>query len=119
MIGENNPFYGKKHTIEAKLKIGNIAKGRNYTKEQKESFATIGEINSQWMGDKVGYSAIHSWVRKWKGQSGICEKCGKTNLKGQQIHWANIDHQYHRILDDYIRLCALCHRQYDIENGLI
>ena len=33
------------------------------------------------------------------------------------IHWANIDHKYRRNLDDWIGLCAKCHRRYDIENN--
>jgi hypothetical protein len=64
-------------------------------------------------GDAVGYSGIHDWVQYWRGYPTTCEGCGKTGLKGQKIHWANRDHKYSRVLDDYIRLCAKCHGEYD------
>ena len=73
----------------------------------------IGEASGNWKGENAKYRAIHQWVSKWKGSPTTCEKCGRTNLTKQQIHWANIDHRYRRVLDDYIRLCAKCHKKYD------
>lgn len=77
--------------------------------------ARKGELNNKWLGDDVGYSGVHRWIVKWKGQPDTCEMCGKTGLTGRKIGWANVDHSYKRVLDDYIRLCALCHRRYDIK----
>jgi len=79
----------------------------------------VGEDSGAWKGEEVGYGALHVWVAYWKGKPHICEKCGKyvENLKA--IDWANVDHKYRRVLDDYIRMCKKCHRDYDIENGLI
>lgn len=37
--------------------------------------------------------------------------------KKQMYHWANIDHKYRRLLDDYISMCVSCHRQYDKNNN--
>lgn len=74
-------------------------------------------IHPRWKGNKVGYHGVHTWIKKWKGQPETCEGCGKTGLKGRQINWANKDHIYKRILDDYIRLCIKCHRKYDRENN--
>lgn len=76
------------------------------------------EKGSNWKGDNVGYTATHDWVRKWKGKPTMCEGCGKDGLKKSQIHWANIDYQYRRILDDYIGLCVSCHKKYDYEHNL-
>ena len=77
------------------------------------------EKSPNWRGDKTKKRAMHEWVVKWKGQPTTCEKCGRTNLKGCQIHWANVDHKYRRVLDDYIRFCAKCHKEYDaIHNSL-
>ncbi len=72
----------------------------------------IAELNVNWKGDKVGYHGIHKWVVRWKGKPQICENCGKNGNK-QRMHWANIDHKYRRVLDDYIRLCPQCHADYD------
>ena len=119
LMGENNSFFGKKHSVEARQKIRDAKIGKKQTEEHKAKNIRIGEKNGIWKGDDVGYDGIHSWVERWKGKTDICEKCGVTGLTGHQIHWANIDHKYRRVLDDYIRLCALCHRRYDIENGLL
>lgn len=78
----------------------------------------VGELNNKWKGDEVSYSGVHHWVTKWKGRPTVCEKCGTKGLKGHKIHWANIDHKYKRVLDDYIRLCSQCHSDYDRENKL-
>ena len=76
-----------------------------------------GEKHYKWIGDKVSYRDIHLWVSRWKGKPDICEMCGRSGLKGRFIVWANIDHKYRRILDDFIRLCSRCHSQYDREHG--
>lgn len=72
------------------------------------------EQHPEWKGDDAGYIAIHSWVSRWKGRPDTCEKCGKSGLGGRFIQWANIDHKYNRVLDDYIRMCAKCHYAYDV-----
>ena len=40
-----------------------------------------------------------------------CDNCGSIDAK--KYEWANIDHKYNRILDDYIQMCTTCHRKYD------
>ena len=62
----------------------------------------------------AGYSALHKWVRKWKGKPTVCESCGRTDCR---IEWANSDHKYRRVLDDYIALCVPCHFVFDRENN--
>jgi len=66
-----------------------------------------------WKGDNVGYSALHSWVRRRKSKPDTCEHCGKSGFKGTQIHWASKSRKYKRDLNDWIRLCAKCHSIYD------
>ena len=90
-------------SIETRLKIG---------------WSKTGSRHPSWRGNKVNYSTLHFWVRKWKGTPDTCEKCGRSGLKGKQVVWANIDHKYRRVLDDYIRLCSTCHGKYDKELGL-
>lgn len=89
---------------------------RNKTAWMKQFITGLAAKN--WKGDKVGYLALHAWVARCKGTPDTCEKCGKSGFKKQQIHWANIDHKYHRVLDDYIRLCAQCHVDFDKEKKL-
>ena len=67
----------------------------------------------EWKGEDASYISKHAWVSRWKGKPDTCEMCGMTGLSGVAIHWANIDHKYRRVLDDYIRLCARCHFEYD------
>lgn len=93
---------GNKRSEETKRKIGLAFKWKKHP---------------AWKGKNASYYAIHIWVNRWKGTPNTCEQCGKTGLKRQQIHWANIDHKYRRVLDDYIRLCAKCHGEFDKSDG--
>lgn len=77
----------------------------------------VGDKGYNWLGDDVGYSGLHIWVKKNLGKPPKCEHCEKDNLFGKAIHWANKDHKYRRNLEDWIRLCAACHTKYDIEMG--
>ena len=76
-----------------------------------------GKNQWMWMGDNVGYLALHSWVARWKGKANHCEVCGISEKR--TYHWANIDHKYRRVLEDYISMCVPCHRKYDIKNNKI
>src|SRR3990167_7656201 len=67
-----------------------------------------GDENPSWKGDDAKYSAKHKWIESVKGKPETCEFCGKSGLTRQKIHWANKDHEYKRILDDWLRLCAKC-----------
>jgi hypothetical protein len=88
-----------------KIRLAQLGKARPYT---------TGKNNGMWK-EKAKYAAIHMWVKKWKGEIKMCSICGKTNLRPRQYQWANIDHKYRRVLDDYIEVCASCHQRYDIE----
>ena len=83
---------------------------------QKGHKGIVGAKNTEWKGDKAGYTALHDWVRKWKGNAKRCERCGLNDPK-RMYHWANVDHSYKRILEDYISMCVSCHRKYDMENN--
>ena len=77
-----------------------------------------GEKHFAWKGNGASIGSMHDWVCRYLGKPDTCEHCGKSGLTGYKIHWANIDHAYKRVLDDYIRLCASCHRKYDYKNNL-
>lgn len=74
-----------------------------------------GNRPANWKGDDVGYSALHAWLRRTYGEPASCEHCDAA----EQIQWANRTGQYLRDREDWLQLCPRCHRQYDIENGLI
>jgi hypothetical protein len=71
------------------------------------------EQSIRWAGDSVGYRGIHHWVNRKLGKPDTCEHCGKSGLKGRQIHWANISGNYLRDTNDWIRLCIKCHGIFD------
>jgi len=90
-------------------------------KEQKDRYVPhprqhpTGAEHPMWAGDDAKYAAIHAWVRRYKGTPSSCEHCGR---KSGRLQWANKDHEYRRLLEDYIRLCAKCHYRYDVDQGL-
>lgn len=96
---------GKKKTEEHKNKIRISMIGKN-----KNS----GEKNGAWKGYKAGKSAIHKWLLREKGKPCVCEHCKITIALGaSRIEWANFDHSYKRVAEDYIGLCPSCHKKYD------
>jgi len=73
-----------------------------------------GKNHILWKGDNVGYRGLHYWLRRIKGVPVKCESCGRISTKPRVIQWANIDGEYRRNPDDYIALCASCHKKYDL-----
>lgn len=68
-----------------------------------------GEKNPLWKGDDAGYVARHAWVYRHKLRTGVCSDCGRVG----KTHFSNVDHQYRRVLEDYIERCPSCHQAYD------
>jgi hypothetical protein len=100
--------------------IGNLShrKPKVWTEESKKKarFSHKGEKSYLWKGEDADYISKHSWIRRWKGRPEFCEKCGvigKLHKGKWSIHWANIDHKYRRVLEDYIGMCVRCHAQWD------
>ena len=79
----------------------------------KKSRFPIGSNHHAWKGNGAGYISKHLWVKNHFGLPTTCEKCGKENLKGKYINWANISGKYLRKRKDWLRLCRKCHHQYD------
>ncbi len=73
----------------------------------------INERHSLWKGDDASLVAKHAWVKRRLGFPKKCEKCGTT--EDRMYHWANISNEYKRSLDDWIRLCVPCHKNFDLE----
>ena len=76
-----------------------------------------GHLTWNYKGDFGSYGAMHSWVVRHKGKANHCVDCGSTSSK--KFEWANIDHQYRRVLEDYVSRCTSCHRNYDLRMGFI
>jgi hypothetical protein len=95
--------------------IGKAKRGVELVKNQNEN-------NHNWKGEKVGYCALHTWVKRKLGIAKKCEFCGekKTSLPNS-VGWANKGHTYKRNLTDWISLCIKCHSSYDklYRRGLI
>ena len=93
--GDSSHLYGRKLSNVTRKKIG---------------FANSEWRSVNWKGDKVGYHALHDWVRKYKGKPKLCEHCRKDN---RRLEWANKSKEYKRELTDWIPLCVPCHKKYD------
>ncbi len=105
---------GRKHSEETKQKLRNIRKLQvipKWTEEMKKKYR--GKNASRWKGDEVGYRSLHRWVESESGKPRFCEHCKRTDLPQRNYHWANKSGKYRRILIDWLRLCALCHKRYD------
>lgn len=111
--------YKNPHTKEWNKKISEgvkrqHAEGRGvcigFTEEQRQKAYKV-----TWKGDKVSKVGLHQWVRRKRGTPSLCEVCGTTEKR--KYEWANVDHKYRRVLEDFIRMCTSCHRKYDIKNN--
>ena len=97
----------KEHMLNVRTSKFGFQKGHTLNSEEK---------SYHWRGEEVGYKGVHIWVRKWKGKPKLCEVCGLDDSK-RIYHWANIDHTYKRVLEDYISMCVSCHRKFDMKNN--
>lgn len=92
----------------------NIAKDMN--DKNPRSLIKRGEKNPIWKGDKVGYTALHAWVRRNFPKQEKCNSCKIVS----PIDLANISQKYKRDLSDWEWLCRKCHMRKDGRmNGLL
>jgi hypothetical protein len=110
--GKANRAKRKPTTPRQKAHLSKLAKQRGFGKWYE---GLTDEKHCSWLGDDVGYGGLHQWVIRKKGKPKKCEQCGKTKGSSKSFHWSNIDHKYRRNLEDYVRLCASCHKKYDLE----
>ena len=68
-----------------------------------------------WKGDKVGYGALHDWVRKTLGAAHYCSRCHTRSAR--RYEWSNISLKYRRHPSDWKQLCVSCHRKEGYRRG--
>jgi len=70
-----------------------------------------GDKHHQWKAEKVGYHALHTWLKKHKVKTGTCSLCGAERY----TEWANRNpgREHSRDLEDYIEVCKPCHMRMD------
>jgi hypothetical protein len=91
---------------DKKLTCG-FKKGNKNWKLRKKDF--VSENNSNWGGDSVGYSGVHSWVRRRKTKPKYCEYCNER----YSMDLSNISGKYERDVNDFEWLCRRCHMKKD------
>lgn len=76
----------------------------------REERLVRGQGHHLWKEKDVGYSSIHSWLRRNFGKANKCEKCNSSN----RVQWALLkDKEYERKRENFWQLCCLCHLEYD------
>jgi hypothetical protein len=65
--------------------------------------------NGQWKGNKVGYGAIHDYIKRRFPRPTHCSKC----IKIGKVDLANVSGKYKRDLSDWKWLCRSCHMRSD------
>jgi len=113
---------------ESRRKMSEAKRGKKWTEYQRKSIIPCllrGIEHPNWRGEKVGYMALHSWVKRNYGKATFCERCGikskpKITSRGKPMRskknyfeWANLSGQYKRERKDWAQLCVKCHSWLD------
>lgn len=91
--------------------MGASSRGKKFSRLHKKRIgqSKLSENNPMWKGDKVGYNALHSWVKRRLQKPERCSSCRKVKL----LDLANISQKYLRDIGDWEWLCRSCHMQKD------
>jgi hypothetical protein len=73
-----------------------------------------GELSSRWKGESAGVDAQHKRIRAVRGTPQYCVHCGSSDPE-RYYHWAFNNAGDRLNVWDYLRLCAVCHRVYDVK----
>lgn len=108
--GHNSKTLGRQKSSEHRAKIAASLKGRPCPRP-----FPAGEDNPEWKGEDAGYQAKHCWMRRHYPLTGTCETCNRSD---RPTEWANLDHEYRRVREDWRELCRSCHAIHDRAHGL-
>lgn len=104
---------GSTHNRKTRMKISQTRKKRIKQGKikiwDKDNLKFSNWKNPFWKGDKVGYVALHKWVKKRKIKPKLCGDCHKK----KRLDLANISGEYKRNINDYRYLCKKCHSKFD------
>jgi len=91
--GENNPFFGRRHSAETRERLAQYARDR--------AIASIGEYGPEWTEEFR--------ARIVARDGSICAVCGSTEML--QVHHVDLD-RTHSHPSNLLTLCAACHLGY-------
>ena len=90
---------------------GHFKRTKTHIKAQADSIR--GAKSYRWIGDKIGYTGIHTWLRREFGKADRCEN-KKCSAVSKNFNWAlRKGYRYERRRGNFIRLCRSCHLKYD------
>lgn len=72
-----------------------------------------GKNHPRWKEKDVEYHTLHKWINKTFGRPMRCSNCGDDSQE-TKYHWANKTGKYLKDKSDWIRLCVLCHKRFDL-----
>ena len=104
----NKEFYAYRYVM--KLNQG------KFCSRQCAGKAIEGKPKKDLLIDKVKYSGLHMWAKRWLEKPNNCEIC---NEKKDKLHLANKSGKYKRDLKDWLWLCPICHSEYDGNSKIV
>lgn len=94
---------GDKRLIGNKFALGNSPNKTSFQKGMTPYNKGVYKSNN--------IAAVHYWVKQTLGKPNKCEHCGSKDRT--HYDWANKDHTYKKVVNDWMRLCRGCHMKYD------
>jgi hypothetical protein len=120
----NCTFQGRHHTPEtirkireANLRIWGHRRGSHIPEWQRQlvkETTARGERHYEWKGQDAGYRAKHVWINREAGRASYCFNPNCLAPNSTRFQWANVSKEYRRDVNDYIPLCATCHKNWDM-----
>lgn len=105
------------------------ARSKSPIQKGHKGFAICGKDHWAWQENDPSYRAVHAWIVSRYGNATKCEnpKCvyprkdmrGYWMEKPKAYQWANKSQKYKRDRDDFMQLCASCHKLYDMRGKLV
>jgi len=74
-------------------------------KDNKLSLVKRGEGNVNWLGDSVGYSGVHLWIKRNYNKPKLCQICNVV----PSYDLCNKSGNYKRDINDWFWACRKCH----------
>jgi hypothetical protein len=74
-----------------------------------------GENNASWKGDQVSYAALHHRILVARGKASMCVNRPSFGCTSISFEWAHIHDTDPYNVENYVELCASCHRKYDVK----